>query len=117
MEIACHGRVGPNLDRRAIRPNAGERQCRGDIGIGRKAADGLARSAGEDAFGRGQSNDVDAVGFEIGRVLKPPGGFRVIIVTLATPPSAAATTASSPSSAPEGTRTRPSCRCRGRKAT
>src|SRR5439155_1580468 len=48
VAIARHGRVGPDVDHGAVRPDARERQRGNDIDVGGKAGGGIARGAAED---------------------------------------------------------------------
>jgi hypothetical protein len=66
VDVAVDAGIGPDLDRSPLRPDPDERQRRGDVDIGRKAARRRPRRAGKDALRRRDPPNLDAVLFEVG---------------------------------------------------
>src|ERR1044071_1704137 len=71
MDRAFYVRIGPDLDRGAVRPDAGERQRRRDIDVGRETACRFASAAGEDAALRPDPAHGYAVLHQIRRAFEP----------------------------------------------
>ena len=70
VHVALERGIGPDLQRRLVRPDAGERQCDRDVEVGGKADRRLARRAIEDAQGLRDVLDADIVLGKIGRAGK-----------------------------------------------